>query len=58
MLEITRKNCYKCDLETIIDNNNQYFWINLRDLEAEAERKWLNIFNNMVMSHLQSTEEN
>ena len=25
MLEITRKNCYKCDLETIIDNNSQYF---------------------------------
>ena len=22
MLEITRKNCYKCDLETIIDNNS------------------------------------
>ena len=43
MLEITRKNCYKCDLEIIIDNNNQYFWINLRDFEAES--KWLNIFN-------------
>ena len=28
MLEITRKNCYKFDLETIIDNNSQYFWIN------------------------------
>ena len=23
MLEITKKNCYKCDLETIIDNNSQ-----------------------------------
>ena len=45
MLEITRKNCYKCDLETIIDNNSQYFWINLRDFEAETEIKWLNIFN-------------
>ena len=45
MLEITRKNCYKCDLETIIDNNSQYFWINLRDFEAETESKWLNIFN-------------
>ena len=22
MLEITRKNCYKCDLETIVDNNS------------------------------------
>ena len=41
MLEITKKNCYKCDLETIIDNNNQYFWINLR----ETQSKWLNIFN-------------
>ena len=45
MLEITRKNCYKCDLETIIDNNSQYFWINLRDFEAETESKWLNMFN-------------
>ena len=45
MLEITRKTCYKCDLETVIDNNSQYFWINLRDLEAKTENKWLNIFN-------------
>ena len=45
MLETTKKNCYKCDLETIIDNNSQYFWINLRDFEAETERKWLNMFN-------------
>ena len=45
MLEITRKNCYKCDLETVIDNNSQYFWINLRDSEVETEKKWLNIFN-------------
>ena len=45
MLEITSKNCYKCDLETIIDNNSQYFWINLRDLEVETESNWLNIFN-------------
>ena len=45
MLEITKKNCYKFDLETIIDNSSQYFWINLRDFEAETERKWLNIFN-------------
>ena len=45
MLEITKKNCHKCDLETIIDNNNQYFLINLRDLEDETESKWLNIFN-------------
>ena len=46
MLEITSKNCHKCDLETIIDNNSQYFWINLRDLEVETESMWLNIFNN------------
>ena len=45
MLEITRKNCYKCDLETVIDNNSQYFWINLTDFEAETESKWFNIFN-------------
>ena len=45
MLKITRKNCYKCDLETIIDNNSQYFWINLRNFEVETESKWLNMFN-------------
>ena len=45
MLEITSKNCYECDLETIINSNSQYFWINLRDFEAETESKWLNIFN-------------
>ena len=45
MLEITSKNCYKCDLETIIDNNSQYFLINLRDFEVETESKWINIFN-------------
>ena len=45
MLEITSKNCYKCDLETIIDSNGEYFLINLRDLEVEAESKWFNIFN-------------
>ena len=45
ILEITRKNCYTCDLETIIDNNSQYFWINLKDFEAETESKWLNMFN-------------
>ena len=52
MLEITKKNCYKYDLETIIDNNSQYFWINLRDFEVETERKWLNILINMVISQL------
>ena len=45
MLEITRKNCLKCDLEAIVINNNsQYFWINLKDFEVERESKWLNIF--------------
>ena len=45
MLEITSKNCHKCDLETIIDSNGQYFWINLRDFEVETESKRLNVFN-------------
>ena len=49
MFEITRKNCqkncYKCDLETINENNSQYFCINLKDFEAETERSWINIFN-------------
>ena len=45
MLEITRKNCFKCDLETIINNDSQYFWINLRNFEAKTESKWLNMFN-------------
>ena len=45
MLEITSKNSYKCYLETIIDSDSQYFWINLRDFEVETESKWLNIFN-------------
>ena len=45
MFKVTKKNCYKCDLETIIDNNSQCFWINLRDFEVETENKWLNIFN-------------
>ena len=45
MFEITSKNCSKCDLETIIGSNGEYFWINLRDFEVETESKWLNIFN-------------
>ena len=45
MFEVTTKNCYKCDLETIIDKTSQYFWTNLRDFEVETENKWLNIFN-------------
>ena len=45
MLEITSKNCCKCDLETVFDNNSQYVSINLRDFEVETENKRLNIFN-------------
>ena len=37
MLEITSKNYYKCDLETIIDSNGEYFWINLWDFEIETK---------------------
>ena len=39
MLEMTSKNCHKCDLESIIDNNSQYFWINLRHFGVETESK-------------------
>ena len=46
MFEITKKNCFQCDLETIFNNNNsQYFWINLKTFEAETESKWLDILN-------------
>ena len=45
VLEITSKNCYKWGLETIINSDGQYFWINLRDFKVETESKWLNIFN-------------
>ena len=45
MLEITKKNFDKCDLETIINNNSQYLWISLRDFEAETVSQWLNMFN-------------
>ena len=45
MFEITKKSCYKCDLETIIFNDSQYFWINLKDFEVETECNWRNIFN-------------
>ena len=41
MFEKTIDNCRKCDLETIIDqNNSQYFWINRTDLEIESKRNW------------------
>ena len=46
MLEITIDDCYKCDLETINDpNNNQYFWINITGLEIETKRSWQVIFD-------------
>ena len=45
MFQITRKNCSKCNLETIILNDSQYFWINLKDFEIETQRNWQNIFN-------------
>ena len=45
MLEITRKNCYKCNLEIVTLNDSQYFWINIKDLEAETECSRLNVFN-------------
>ena len=45
MLEITRKNCYKCNLETIIANDSQYFWINLKDFEVETKSDWQNFFH-------------
>ena len=56
MLEITRTTYYKCNLETIIDNNSQYFWINLKAYEAETEGKWLNMFNKH--GNTSSIEEN
>ena len=45
MLEITRRNCCKCDLEKVITNDSQYFWINLKDFEVETKSNWRNIFN-------------
>ena len=46
MSEITIDNCYKCNLETIVDpNNSQYFWINRRNLEIESKRNWQVIFD-------------
>ena len=56
MLEITSKKCYKCDLETIIDSNGEYFWINLRDFEVETESGLISLINT-VISQLKSIEE-
>ena len=51
MLEITISNCYKCDLETIIDpNNSQYDWINRRDLGIESKRN-CKLFSISVKTH-------
>ena len=36
MFEVTRKNCYKCDLETVNDNNSPYFWINVRNFDQST----------------------
>ena len=52
MLEITEKNCYKCDLETVIDNNSQYIWINLRDFELKQKVSGLISLISMVISQL------
>ena len=37
MLEITKKNCFKCNLETIISDDRKNVWINLKDFEAEMK---------------------
>ena len=52
MLEITRKNCYKCNLETIVENNSQYFWINLKDFEVETESNLQNFLISMEIHQL------
>ena len=48
MFEITSKNGSKCDLETIIDNNGEYFWINLRDFEVETESGLISLINTLI----------
>ena len=52
MQEITRKDCYKCDLETITLINSQYFWINLKDFEVETESNWQNFLISMEIHQL------
>ena len=49
MLEITKKNCYKCDLQAIIDNNSQYFWI----LKLKQKLSGLISLISMVISQVQ-----
>ena len=59
MLEITIDNCYKCDLETIIDpNNSQYFLINRKDLEIERKRNSQAIFDKCKDSSRQNIGKN
>ena len=59
MLEITKKNCNKCDLETIIDpSDSQYFWINRRDWKAESEGNWQNILISMETHRLKNIGKN
>ena len=46
MLEITKDNYYKFNLERVVDpNNSQYFWINRRYLEIESKCNWQVIFD-------------
>ena len=40
-----KKELFKCDLQTVIDNNSRYFWINFKNFETKTKRKWLNMFN-------------
>ena len=59
MLEITIGNCYKQNLETIIDpNNGQYFWITRRDLEIESKRNWQAILDKCKDSSRQKLAPN
>ena len=52
MQEITRKDCYECDLETITLINSQYFWINLKDFEVETESNLQNFLISMEIHQL------
>ena len=52
MQEITRKDCYKCDLETITLINSQYFWINLKDFEVETESNLQNFLISIEIHQL------
>ena len=45
MLEITKNNCHKCELETINDPNSQYCLIKRRDLKIETNHNWQVIFD-------------